>query len=99
MKHEMNSVRQQSTDLHEKILDELRTFASSSTTDSAALNKLLHLQIDVATVEVKLDHLTRRLAKTQLRRADVRERLLMHLAGTHAMLECEKQLSAKERTS
>lgn len=98
IKQELNAARQESTDLHENILDELRTFASSSTTDSAALNKLLHLQIDVATVEVKLDRLSRRLGKTQLRRAEVRERLLMHLAGTHAMLECEKQLTAKEST-
>jgi hypothetical protein len=80
------------------MLDELRVCASSATTDSAAVSKLLHLQIDVATVEVRLDHTSRRLAKTQHRRAEVRERLLMHLAGTHAMVECEKQLKNRGST-
>lgn len=80
------------------MLDELRTCAAAPSTDSVSLNKLLQLQIDVATVEVRLDHTARRLAKAQHRRAEVRERLLMHLAGTHAMLECEKQSMAKGST-
>jgi hypothetical protein len=91
-------VRYQSAQLHEKMLDELRVCAGACTTDSAAVNKLLHLQIDVATVEVRLDHTSRRLAKTLHRRAEVRERLLMHLAGTHAMLECEKQSQNRAST-
>jgi hypothetical protein len=74
------------------MLDELRACASAPSPDNNTLNRLLHLQIDVATVEVRLDHTSRRLAKAHHRRADVRERLLMHLAGTHAMLECDKQL-------
>jgi len=81
------------------MLDVLRACASAPTTDSSALNRLLHLQIDVATVEVRLDYTSRRLAKAQHRRADVRERLLMHLAGTHAMLECDKQLAANHETT
>ena len=85
-------MRHQSAQLHEKMLDELRACASSNTADSSAIDKLLHLQIDVATVEVRLDHTNRRLTKTQHKRAEVRERLLMHLAATHAMMECEKQL-------
>jgi hypothetical protein len=97
-KAELNALRQQSTDLHEKMLDELRACTSSPTTSSDQLNKLLQLQIDVATVEVQLDHTTRRLAKTRHRRAEVRERLLMHLVGTHAMLECDKQMSSQENT-
>ena len=76
------------------MLDELRSCANVGSIDSSALNRLLHLQIDVATVEVRLDHTSRRLAKAQHRRAEVRERLLMHLAGTHAMLECDKQIMA-----
>jgi len=99
MKKELNAIRHHSAELHEKMLDELRACASSSTPDSSALNKLLHLQIDVATIEVKLDHASRKLAKMQHRRAEVRERLLMHLAGTHAMLECEKQFQTRERES
>jgi hypothetical protein len=91
IKKELTTVRHQSAQLHEKMLDELRICASTAATDSRAMNRLLQLQIDVATVEVRLDHTTRRLAKAQHRRADVRERLLMHLAGTHAMLFCEKQ--------
>ena len=98
IKKELNSVRHQSAQLHEKMLDELRICASTKGTDSSAMNKLLQLQIDVATVEVRLDHTSRRLSRTQHRRADVRERLLMHLAGTHAMLVCEKQLLAKGST-
>lgn len=98
MKKELHTVRRQSAELHEKILDELRSCAISSNPGSPALTKLLHLQIDVATVEVKLDHTTRRLAKAQHRRAEIRERLLMHLAGTHAMLECEKKISSREAT-
>jgi hypothetical protein len=90
-------VRYHSSQLHEKMLDELRTCASS-TTDAAMVDKLLSLQIDLATVEVKLDHTGRRLAKTQHRRADVRERLLMHLAGTHAMIAHEKQMQYKTST-
>jgi hypothetical protein len=80
------------------MLDELRLCASIKATDNSAIDKLLHLQIDVATVEVRLDHTSRRLAKTQHRRADVRERLLMHLAGTHAMIECEKRLMREGST-
>lgn len=80
------------------MLDELRNCAASPGPDSATLTRLLHLQIDVATIEVKFDHTSRRLAKTQHRRAEVRERLLMHLAGTHAMLECDKQLARKHTT-
>lgn len=99
IKKELNAVRQQSAELHEKMLDELRACASALTTDSSALNRLLHLQIDVATVEVRLDHTSRRLAKAQHRRAEVRERLLMHLAGTHAMLECDKQLAGNDDTT
>jgi hypothetical protein len=98
MKKELTDVRHESAELHEKILEVLRACASSGTPDSTSLNNLLRLQIDVATVEVKLDNTSRRLAKHQQRRAEVRERLLMHLAGTHAMLECEKQLVAKETT-
>ena len=98
LKKELNATRHESAELHERMLDELRICASAGTHDSAALNKLLHLQIDVATIEVKLDHLSRKLAKTQHRRSEVRERLLMHLAGTHAMLECEKQFQTKEST-
>ena len=98
IKSELNVLRQQSADLHEKMLDELRACASSPTTNSDQLNKLLQLQIDVATVEVQLDHTSRRLAKTRHRRAEIRERLLMHLVGTHAMLECEKQQSSREST-
>jgi hypothetical protein len=98
IKKELSSIRQQSTHLHEKMLDELRGCASSSEPDSATLNRLLHLQIDVATMEVKFDHTSRRLSKTQHRRAEVRERLLMHLAGTHAMLDCDKQLASKQAT-
>jgi hypothetical protein len=98
IKKELSAVRYQSAQLHEKMLDELRICASSKSTDSAAVNKLLHLQIDVATVEVRLDHTSRRLAKTQHRRAEVRERLLMHLAGTHAMLECDKRLKDTDST-
>lgn len=98
LKKKLTAVRQQSAALHEKILEELRTCTISSITSSSAISNLLHLQIDVATVELKLDHITRRLAKTQHRRAEIRERLLMHLAGTHAMLECEKQMMSKETT-
>jgi len=79
-------------------LDELRICASAPTPDHMTLNKLLHLQIDVATVEVRLDHTSRRLAKATARRAEVRERLLMHLAGTHAMMECEKKMIVKGST-
>jgi hypothetical protein len=92
VKKELNAVRHQSAELHERMLDELRLCASTSATDSRSMNRLLQLQIDVATIEVRLDHTTRRLAKMQHRRADVRERLLMHLAGTHAMLVCERHL-------
>ena len=93
VKKELNTVRHQSAELHEKMLDELRTCATTSVSnfDSETLNRLLHLQIDVATIEVRLDHTSRRLSKAQHRRAEVRERLLMHLAGTHAMLEYEKR--------
>jgi len=75
------------------MLDELRTCAATSAPnfESGTLNRLLHLQIDVATIEVRLDHTTRRLSKAQHRRAEVRERLLMHLAGTHAMLDYDKR--------
>jgi hypothetical protein len=58
----------------------------------------LQLQIDVATVEVRLDHTSRRLAKAQQKRAEVREKLLMHLAGTHAMLECDKEMKNRGST-
>jgi len=99
IKKELNSVRYQSAQLHEKMLDELRLCASSSPkTDATVIDKLLSLQIDIATVEVRLDHTTRRLAKVQHRRADVRERLLMHLAATHAMVGYERQLSEKGST-
>ena len=91
-------MRRQSAQLHERMLDELRILATSSQHDSAMVNKLLQLQIDVATVEVRLEHTTRRLAKAQHRRAEVRETLLMHLAGTHAMLECEKEMKARVST-
>ena len=90
-------MRYQSAQLHEKMLDELRVCASAANTDSSIIDKLLSLQIDVATIEVRLDHTTRRLTKTQHRRADVRERLLMHLAGTHAMLGYERHLMEKTR--
>ncbi len=97
IKKELNAVRHQSAELHEKMLDELRTCATASMSnfDSGTFNRLLHLQIDVATIEVRLDHTSRRLWKAQHRRAEVRERLLMHLAGTHAMLEYEKRDKAK----
>jgi hypothetical protein len=98
VKKELNSVRYQSAQLHEKMLDELRLCASSPKTDPSIIDKLLSLQIDIATVEVRLDHTTRRLAKVNHRRADVRERLLMHLAATHAMLGYERQLVEKGST-
>jgi hypothetical protein len=89
-------VRHISADLHEKILDELRSCAESGKTESNSVTKLLHLQIDVSTVDVKLEHTNRRLSKALQKRADVRERLLMHLAGTHAMMECDKRIALDE---
>ena len=91
-------MRHISADLHEKILDELRACAQSGKTESNSITKLLHLQIDVATVEVKLEQTNRKLTKAFQKRADVRERLLMHLAGTHSMMECDKRIALDETT-
>lgn len=93
IKKEVSEVRRISTDLHEKILDELRACAESRRTGSNSITKLLHLQIDVAMVEVKLEQTNRKLSKALQKRTDVRERLLMHLAGTHAMMECDKRIA------
>lgn len=98
IKKELNEIRHISSDLHEKILDELRACAESGKTESNSITKLLHLQIDVATVEVKLEQTNRKLSKALQKRADVRERLLMHLAGTHAMMECDKRMALDETT-